>query len=66
MNTITLNVDGMHCEKCTSRIKATIEALQGVKTVECDLSAKTVTIVSEMSEDEAIDSIEELGFDVVM
>ena len=37
---VRLNVTGMHCEKCVARVKAALEAVDGVTQAEVDLEYK--------------------------
>ena len=41
---IRLNVTGMHCEKCVARVKAALEAVDGVTQAEVDLESETATV----------------------
>ncbi len=66
MNSITLNVEGMHCTNCTTRITNTLNSLNSVDSVLCSLEDKTVTVVSDMSQDDVIEAIEDMGFDVIL
>lgn len=44
MNTIQLDVQGMHCGGCVKRVTATLVPLQGVSHVDVDLAAGRVNV----------------------
>lgn len=44
MNTIQLDVQGMHCGGCVKRVTAALQPLPGVSNVDVDLAASRVTI----------------------
>lgn len=63
--TITLKVPGMKCQHCEAAVKGALTELDGVKSAEVDLEAKTVTVQYEALEEAAIrEAIEDVGFDV--
>ena len=63
--TITLKVPGMKCQHCEAAVKGALTELEGVKSANVDLSAKTVTIEYENLEVAALkEAIEDVGFDV--
>ena len=56
-----INVEGMHCEHCSARVKKAIEAL-GAK-CDIDLSKGEVKVAGENLDDKVLkDTIENLGF----
>ncbi len=68
MGKIILIVDGMSCSHCENVIKKSVGALDGVATVEVDLSQKTVTIEyqsDKVSIDDIKIAIEDQGYDIV-
>ena len=44
MNTIQLDVQGMHCGGCVKRVTAALQPLPGVGNVDVDLAASRVTV----------------------
>ncbi|MBP3541598.1 MAG: heavy-metal-associated domain-containing protein [Clostridia bacterium] len=63
--TITLKVPGMKCQHCEAAVKGALTELEGVKSANVDLSAKTVTIEYENLDVAALkEAIEDVGFDV--
>jgi copper chaperone len=60
MTETTVKVDGMSCEHCVSAVKNAVGALDGITSVEVDLSAKTVKVVH----DPAIAPIEKIKFEI--
>lgn len=44
MNTIQLDVQGMHCGGCVKRVTAALQPLPGVGHVDVDLAASRVTV----------------------
>ena len=44
MNTIQLDVQGMHCGGCVKRVTTALVPLQGVSQVEVDLAASRVSV----------------------
>ena len=44
--THVITVEGMMCMKCVAHVKAALEGVKGVKSVEVDLDAKTATVVA--------------------
>ncbi len=63
--TITLKVPGMKCQHCEAAVKGALTELEGVKSANVDLGAKTVTIEYENLDVAALkEAIEDVGFDV--
>ena len=66
MATIKFNVEGMSCGNCVKSIEANVSQLAGVEQVQVELAAKKVSVtVTEANEQQIIETIEDLGFDVV-
>lgn len=62
--TITYMVPGVHCGHCEAAVKAEVEGVTGVATVEVDLDAKRVTVSGEGLDDGAVRAaIEEAGYE---
>ena len=63
---ITLNVEGMMCEKCEERVQNALKALEYVKDAKASRENGTVvvTVTEENYDvDEMIETIEDLGYD---
>ena len=66
MTVITLNVEGMSCNNCVKSIEANVSQLIGVEQVQVELATKKVLVtITEANEQQIIETIEDLGFDVV-
>lgn len=68
MEKVTLNVEGMSCSHCENAVKKAVGALDGVVSVNVDLSEKTVIIeydAGKASPNSFNSAIEEEGFDIV-
>lgn len=64
--TVVINkVEGMTCGHCVSTVKAAVGSVPGVKEVEVDLVAGTVTTTGTPSEQAVTQAISESGYDVV-
>ena len=63
----TIKVEGMHCEKCSSRIKESLKAIPDIIKVNVNLNNKEVEIISkkEIEENLIKDNIEKLGYKVI-
>lgn len=66
MKSTTIKVEGMHCEGCENRIKNSLELIDNVEKVECSYKTKEVKVFfeEEINEEEIIESIEDLGFEI--
>ena len=63
---ITLNVEGMMCEKCEERVQNALKALEYVKDAKASHEEGTVivTVTEENYDvDEMIETIEDLGYE---
>jgi copper chaperone len=59
-------VAGMSCEHCRNAVSGEIARLPGVRDIEVDLAAGTVTVHGERIDDDAVRrAIEEAGYEVV-
>ncbi|MFC0559712.1 copper chaperone CopZ [Halalkalibacter alkalisediminis] len=66
--TATMQVKGMSCNHCVSSVEGSVGKLNGVQSVEVDLSKGTVVVSFEknsISLDAIKEEIEEQGYDVV-
>lgn len=65
MDTLTFSVPGVSCAHCRSAIEGEVSTVPGVGSVEVDLDAKTVTVVGEPLDRQAIvAAIDEAGYEV--
>lgn len=66
MNNLKLNVTGMACEGCENRIKNALSHISGVTKVTANHSTGIVEIESTqtLNQEEIIEKIEDLGFDI--
>lgn len=61
--TTTLNVGGMHCEKCVARVTEALEGVEGVTSADVSLEAETAVVEGHGYETSAlVAAIEEVGF----
>lgn len=68
MEKIVLQVSGMTCGSCVKSVREALLELEGVASVEVDLHAGKVTVergAGQPSTEELVDSIEDVGFDVI-
>ncbi|AST94113.1 MULTISPECIES: copper chaperone CopZ [Sutcliffiella] len=67
MEQVTLNVGGMSCGHCVKAVEGSVGTLDGVQTVQVDLSAGKVTVDfdgSKVSVNKIKEVIDEEGYDV--
>lgn len=64
MERSTIDVEGMSCSGCESRVEKALTQTAGVQRVEADHTAGTVEVVAE-SEDDVRQAIQNAGYDVV-
>lgn len=66
MKNIELNIEGMKCEGCVSRIKNALSTIRGVNSFDLSLENKklTLSVKKEKTIDEIIKKIEALGFGI--
>ncbi|CAM2181815.1 copper-translocating P-type ATPase [Burkholderia cenocepacia] len=64
LQTIELNVDGMHCGGCTGRVQRALAAVPGVVDAAVDLDAHTatVTVQETVEPDQLVDAVREAGY----
>ena len=67
MNEINLKVNGMMCEGCENRVKNSLKNIEGVKEVTADHNTGNVTVNAnnEVSRELIIETIEDIGYEVV-
>jgi copper chaperone CopZ len=62
----TFFVPGVSCSHCVEAITSEVAAVAGVRSVDVDLEAKTVTVVGDSLDDDAVvAAIDDAGYDVV-
>ena len=59
---IELKIEGMMCEHCVGRVKAALEAVDGVKTVEVTLKRKTATVSGSAEYAALVAAVENAGY----
>lgn len=67
MTTLTLNVKGMSCNHCESRVKSSLSSLSGVEDVQVDIKSGIVSLEfnPDMINPKIIeDEIEDQGYEV--
>ncbi len=66
MSTVTLSVPEIHCDHCKASIEGAVAPLEGVRTVDVDVPARTVTVdYAEPTDSAGISAaITDVGFDV--
>jgi len=68
MQEIVLNIEGMHCEGCSSRLTKVLENIEGVMNVNVSLEDKRAELEideNEISIEEIKDEISEAGFEAM-
>jgi len=65
MSTATYNVPDISCNHCKQAIEGEVAQVHGVACVEVDVKAKTVTVVAEPLDEQAIvNAIDKAGYEV--
>ena len=61
--TTTLNVGGMHCEKCVARVTEALEGVEGVTSAEVSLDAENAVVEGHGYDAAAlVSAVEGIGF----
>lgn len=62
-----IKVDGMHCDKCVSRVKKCLESIDNIRIVDVILENKEVVIEYDNNIDLNLikEKIDDLGFEVI-
>lgn len=63
---VTLNVEGMHCQKCVDKVEKFVGEIDGVSLINVDLANKSVSVEFESPADkeQITEAILESGFEV--
>ena len=61
--TRTYKIDGMACQHCKANVEKSLRALEGVESVEIDLSAGTATVTGTASPEKVAEAINLAGFE---
>ena len=65
--TVNLDVQGMHCEKCVARVKAALEGCEGVTDAAVSLEENAATVEGHGVDAAAlVAAVEEAGFTAVV
>jgi len=63
--TVTYNVPDISCGHCRAAITSEVSTVPGVESVEVDVKARTVTVVAEPLDEQAlVAAIDEAGYEV--
>ena len=65
MKEVKLNIEGMHCTGCSTRLEKVLNNVDGVKGAKVSLEEKKADIKydeTQVSEKELIDAVEDAGF----
>jgi copper chaperone len=67
MTESTYTVDGMTCGHCAASVTEEVGKLRGVRTVDVDVAARQVVVISEtpLPVEKVTQAIEEAGFELV-
>lgn len=68
MATMTVRLDGMHCDACAQRIEQRLSSIEGVRSVEADHEANEATIdfvAGREDEDAVRHALEAMEYSVV-
>lgn len=61
--TIKLDIQGMHCEKCVARVTEALEGVEGVTGVEVSLEQNTATVEGRgLAADELVNAVVAIDF----
>ncbi len=67
MTSITYSVPDVSCDHCRSAITSEVSTVAGVASVEVDLDSKTVTVIGDSLDEQAIvAAIDEAGYEVAV
>ncbi len=63
----TVFIEGMSCNHCKMRVENTLKEMEGIKAAAVNLESKLaeVELTSEVSNEDIIQAIDDIGFDVV-
>ena len=68
MKEIKLNIEGMHCTGCSTRLEKVLNNVDGVESAKVSLEEKKADIKydeTQVNEKELIEAIEDAGFKVI-
>lgn len=63
--TVSISTPSMHCSSCAAGIEGVLAKTAGVKDVQCDVDAQTVTLAvdeAQFDKDAALASLDEAGY----
>jgi copper ion binding protein len=68
VTTTTFHVQGMSCAHCVNAVSEELGRLEGVRTVDVDLTSGAVTVASDAPLDEAVvgAAVDEAGYELVL
>ena len=68
MKEVKLNIEGMHCKGCSTRLEKVLNNVDGVESAKVSLEEKKADIKydeAQVNEKELIEAIEDAGFKVI-
>ena len=68
MKEVKLNIEGMHCTGCSTRLEKVLNNVDGVESAKVSLEEKKANIKydeTQVNEKELIEAIEDAGFKVI-
>jgi copper chaperone len=68
MNTVTIKIEGMHCDGCASNVQSLLEHQMGVKKATASFQQKEARILYDpgsVSDDKLADIVEKAGYRVI-
>lgn len=68
MDTVTLNIEGMHCDGCAANVQSLLERQVGIKKAATSFKDKQTRILydpSAVTEDQVVSVVERGGYSVI-
>ena len=64
--TKTYKIEGMNCSHCKASVEKAISGIDGIESVEVDLSSGLATIAGEVDDDKIAEAVRLAGFDIII
>lgn len=64
--TKTYKIEGMNCSHCKASVEKAIKGVEGVDSVEVDLSSGLATVSGDMEDDKISEAVRLAGFDIAL
>jgi len=58
-------IEGMQCEHCVAHVKEALKNVEGVISIEVNLSGKYALVDAEVSNEKLVEAIQDEGYDVI-